>query len=133
MKYPLGSLRLAASPDGYPALVRKDGLRLELGRAEIRVFGDRGKIYASPNMLFHYVTAHHYKPPDEFIQALKHGPCPPDKEYFDRLESIGLEWAKTRRCKLAARKRVEPLISLSPVQGRPAEKLKGTEPKRKSV
>ena len=74
-------------------------VRLELGSVEIRVFGDRGKIYASPNMLFHDVTAHHYKPPDEFIQALKHGPCPPNKEYFDRVKSLGLKCAKTRCCK----------------------------------
>jgi len=73
-------------------------VRLELGSAQIRVFGDRGQIYAAPNMLFHYVTAHHYKPPDEFIQALRHGPCPPDKEYFNRLKSLGLVWKRTRCC-----------------------------------
>ncbi len=66
------------------------GDRIDLGYAEIRVFGQRGKIYAAPNMLYHYVTVHHYKPPDSFVQALKHSPCPPDPEYLDRLSALRL-------------------------------------------
>jgi len=66
------------------------GERLELGYAEIFVFGKRGKIYSAPNMLYHYVTIHHYKPPEEFIQALKQGPSPPAREYVDRLVASGL-------------------------------------------
>jgi len=69
--------------------------RLYLGSAEIRIFGKRGKIYAAPNLLFHYITAHHYKPPDEFLSALQAGPIPPDPEYFDRLNALGLEWLRT--------------------------------------
>jgi hypothetical protein len=72
-----------------------DSLRLYPGSAEIRVFGKRGKIYAAPTLLFHYVTVHHYKPPDEFLMALKEGPCPPEPEYFARLEALGLKWSKT--------------------------------------
>jgi len=62
---------------------------LPLGSAQIFVFGERGKIYVAPNMIYHYVTAHRYKPPEEFICALKHGPCPPDPEYVDRLVAVG--------------------------------------------
>src|SRR5262249_15003835 len=62
---------------------------LQLGSAEILVFGKGGKIYAAPNMIYHYVTVHHYKPPDEFLQALKDGPCPPEPEYLKRLEAVG--------------------------------------------
>ena len=65
------------------------GEQLELGYAEIRVLGERGKIYAAPNMLYHYVTVHHYKPPDEFVRALKNGPCPPNDEYLVRLAMVG--------------------------------------------
>jgi hypothetical protein len=37
--------------------------------AEIRVAaGDR--VYAAPEMVHHYVVAHSYKPPDEFIEAV---------------------------------------------------------------
>jgi len=64
--------------------------RMELGYAEIRVFGKGGKLYEAPNMLYHYVTVHHYKPPDEFLQALKNAPAPPSSEYLSRLEALGL-------------------------------------------
>ncbi len=68
---------------------------LKLGSAEIRVFGNGGKIYAAPNLIYHYVTVHGYKTPDEFVSALKEGPLPGSKEYFDRLHSLGLRCSKT--------------------------------------
>jgi hypothetical protein len=46
---------------------------LEDGRfssAEIRVSGQDGRIYASPVMLLHYVQAHDYLPPNDFIGAV---------------------------------------------------------------
>jgi hypothetical protein len=39
------------------------------GSGEIRVEGD-GKVYAAPALVYHYVDAHGYKPPEEFIQAV---------------------------------------------------------------
>ena len=38
--------------------------------AEIRVRGEDGRIYASPRMIVHYVAAHGYLPPSEFIDAV---------------------------------------------------------------
>jgi hypothetical protein len=38
--------------------------------AEIRVQGKDGRWYASPRMIAHYVEAHGYRPPDEFIEAV---------------------------------------------------------------
>ncbi len=75
------------------------GEQIELGYAEIRVFGKRGKSYAAPNMLYHYVTDHHYKPPDEFIEALKAGPCPPEQEYFDRFQALRLSFSMVQSYK----------------------------------
>src|SRR5262245_48459535 len=43
---------------------------LRLGSAEIRVIGAGSKIYAAPNLIFHYVRKHRYKPPEEFIRAV---------------------------------------------------------------
>jgi hypothetical protein len=37
---------------------------------EIRVVGPGGRIYASPVMLLHYIEAHGYLPPQEFIDAV---------------------------------------------------------------
>ena len=67
----------------------KTGQRIHLGYADIYIFGKRGKIYKAPNMVYHYVTAHHYKPPDEFVEALKISPCPPEPEYCERLKRAG--------------------------------------------
>jgi hypothetical protein len=39
------------------------------GSGEIRVSGD-GKVYAAPALVHHYVEAHGYKPPEEFIEAV---------------------------------------------------------------
>jgi hypothetical protein len=39
------------------------------GSAEIRVVGD-GRVYAAPELVHHYVAAHRYEPPAEFIAAV---------------------------------------------------------------
>ena len=39
------------------------------GSAEIRVKGER-RVYAAPELVYHYVVAHAYKPPEEFIAAV---------------------------------------------------------------
>ncbi|MBQ0825455.1 DUF7919 family protein [Streptomyces tagetis] len=40
-----------------------------LGSAEIRVTGADGTRYAAPNLVIHYITAHGYRPPEEFCRA----------------------------------------------------------------
>jgi len=77
--------------------VERHGERLMLGTAEIRVFSREGRIYASPTLIYHYVAVHHYKPPDEFLQALREGPRPPSREYFDALAKVSLQWGRTTR------------------------------------
>jgi hypothetical protein len=37
---------------------------------QIRVQGRDGTWYAAPTMIHHYVTVHHYRPPDPFIAAV---------------------------------------------------------------
>ncbi|MGW7054076.1 DUF7919 family protein [Streptomyces sp. NPDC054887] len=39
------------------------------GSAEIRVVGD-GVVYAAPELITHYVEAHEYAPPAEFVRAV---------------------------------------------------------------
>jgi hypothetical protein len=39
------------------------------GSAEVRVPG-AGRVYAAPELVYHYVVAHGYKPPGEFIAAV---------------------------------------------------------------
>lgn len=51
--------------------VTRHGKTLVLGDAEIHVHGD-GVIFVAPNLVFHYVEAHGYRPPDAFLAALLH-------------------------------------------------------------
>jgi hypothetical protein len=62
----------------------RNGEKLLLGSAEIRSFSNRGAIFAAPNLIYHYISAHHYQPPEEFLESIAEGPCPPDPEYFAR-------------------------------------------------
>jgi hypothetical protein len=43
-----------------------------LGNGEIIVKGEDGRRYAAPTLILHYIEAHHYLPPEEFIQAVRH-------------------------------------------------------------
>ena len=52
----------------YPVEYR--GKRMALGNAEIRVSGRNGKIYAAPNLIYHYIKDCSYLPPQEFLEAL---------------------------------------------------------------
>ena len=46
------------------------------GDAQVRVVGADGTIYAAPSLIEHYVTAHRYRPPQAFLDALVHGAGP---------------------------------------------------------
>jgi hypothetical protein len=64
-----------------PLVVNKGDVDFKLGDAEIRVLGENGKIYAAPNLIYHYITVHGYQPPDEFVQAVLKGPNPGSEVY----------------------------------------------------
>lgn len=68
------------------------GNRLKpFGGAEIRVFY-KDKIYAAPNLVYHYVTQHNYKPPAEFMEAVLHGPLPGSPEYETLIQKLGVDY-----------------------------------------
>jgi len=53
-----------------PTEIQSKGRKLQLGNGEIRIAGCDGKVYAAPNLVYHYVERHGYKPPDAFVKAL---------------------------------------------------------------
>jgi hypothetical protein len=53
---------------------------VRLGSAEIRVIGTN-VIYASPNLIYHYVIFHKYRPPNEFLEAVIKSPSPASESY----------------------------------------------------
>ena len=62
-----------------------DGDRL--GSAELRIIGET-EIYATPDLIYHYVTEHNYLPPDEFIDAVLHGADPGSLEHRALLNAL---------------------------------------------
>lgn len=76
-------------------VARHNAEELLLGSAEIRVGGIQERLYAAPNLIFHYVVSHNYSPPAEFVHAVLMGPCPPEDGYFDLLSKLGLIWSDT--------------------------------------
>ncbi|MDX1663994.1 MAG: hypothetical protein R3272_09385 [Candidatus Promineifilaceae bacterium] len=52
----------------------------QLGAAEIRVLGEED-IFAAPDLIYHYVTEHAYRPPAVFVQAVLEGPQPGSAEH----------------------------------------------------
>lgn len=55
-------------PRGYS--VQYKGRHIALGFAEIRVVGKNGRVYAAPNLIYHYIKDCKYLPPKEFLDAL---------------------------------------------------------------
>lgn len=76
-------------------VAQRDGDELLLGSAEIRVIAGNGKLYAAPNLIYHYVVFHNYSPPQEFVDAALSGPCPPDDYYYELLSIHGVSWSNT--------------------------------------
>jgi hypothetical protein len=81
----------ALCKSGNNTFCRQD-TKLTLGSGEIRVFSASGDTYAAPNMIYHYVLEHHYRPPEEFLQAIEQGPRPGSDEYVGHLEGLHVPW-----------------------------------------
>src|SRR6266568_7075783 len=55
----------------YPIQVTRDGTTLRLGGAELQAVGRDRAVYAAPDLVYHYVEAHSYRPPIPFIDAVR--------------------------------------------------------------
>lgn len=91
--------------DGVAACcAERGGETLLLGSSEIRVVSGSGELFAAPTLIYHYVAAHHYAPPERFLRALLEEAGPPSEAYFTRLTQLGLAWNITSIPGRAARK-----------------------------
>ena len=62
-----------------------NGYNILLGSSEIRVIDQYDeKIYASPDLILHYIINHNYIPPKCFIEAVLYGPKP-NSEHYNKL------------------------------------------------
>jgi hypothetical protein len=64
----------------------------QISSCETRVFGSDGVVYASPELICHYVVAHHYRPPNVFIEAVMNGPQPFTETYEKLLFEYGYHY-----------------------------------------
>ena len=71
---------------------KRNGVELRLGSAEIRVFGEDGTIYAAPDLIYHYMRDHHYRPPEAFLEALMRSPRPASPEHIQQIERYRFDW-----------------------------------------
>ncbi|HTW24902.1 MAG TPA: hypothetical protein VMD78_14950 [Candidatus Baltobacteraceae bacterium] len=51
--------------------VEVEGRVFKLGSAEIHVKAPDGRTFAAPDLIYHYVAQHGYKPPLEFIDVVE--------------------------------------------------------------
>lgn len=73
-------------------------IRTSLWYGEQQVLCDNGEIwvsgsdviYVAPAMVYHYVTEHGYRPPDEFIDAVMRGPLPGTAGYHALIDRWGM-------------------------------------------
>jgi hypothetical protein len=54
----------------YPVIMTIDGEEISLGSAEMRLACEGHVIFAAPDLVCHYMAAHEYRPPDEFMAAV---------------------------------------------------------------
>lgn len=52
---------------------RKPALKFRGGSGKSYVIHTDGTVFVAPNMIYHYVESHAYKPPDRFIEAVNEG------------------------------------------------------------
>lgn len=80
---------VAPPPTFFVTAIRAD-TSVILGAAEILVFGVGTRKYLSPDLIYHFVTMHQYKPPEEYIEAVEHGLDPYSVAYQERLGQMKL-------------------------------------------
>jgi hypothetical protein len=66
------------------------------GSNEIRVVSKDIKIYACPMLIIHYIEAHKYLPPQEFIDAVMTGPEPGTDDYKEEIAIMPVHWERRK-------------------------------------
>lgn len=64
---------------------------------ELRIVGEDDAVYATPYLIVHYIEAHKYLPPQEFIDAVMNGPRPGQDKYTDAVYREVLPFWEPRR------------------------------------
>lgn len=91
LRYPVNvcrgfhSCNLCSKSNTDIPMLEYQGEKRKAGYYEIRVFGKDGTIFAAPSLIFHYITCHHYQPPQSFVTAVLEGDEPDSQEYYRKV------------------------------------------------
>lgn len=91
LRYPVNVCRgfheceFCKNQQGGVPLIEYKGENRKVGYYEIRIFSKNGTVYAAPSLIFHYIVAHKYKPPQEFVDAVIEAGNIYDEEYYNRI------------------------------------------------
>jgi len=69
---------------GYHECDFCDFVNIELGATTVLI-AYKNKVYAYPGLITHYIEAHYYRPPDEFIEAVLNYDHQSAIEYFKKI------------------------------------------------
>ena len=64
------STNSCSSRDSGMVTIERGNKQVKVGDSEFFVETDSGLLYHAPTLIYHYVSAHHYLPPQCFIEAL---------------------------------------------------------------
>lgn len=73
---------------GGPGTLRNGDAVVQMGASNLFVPG-RGVVYVAPSLIAHYIDAHGYRPPDEFVEAVLQCPDPRSMDYKRLLLASG--------------------------------------------
>ena len=71
-----------------PLVVEHQSKEFRLGFSVIFVFGANATVFAAPDLIVHYVSSHHYQPPQSFTLAVLESVLPPSEAYNAKVESL---------------------------------------------
>jgi hypothetical protein len=72
---------------GGPATIHYQGRSVAIGNGEVLVPGE-SVVFVAPSSIIHYIDAHEYRPPDEFVEAVLRCPAMRSMEYFKQLRRL---------------------------------------------
>jgi hypothetical protein len=77
-----------SAPKLFGTEVAFKGRRLTVGTANLFIPGN-GVVYVAPSLIIHYLLAHQYQPPTEFVDAVRACPGMLTPEYIDAIRRFG--------------------------------------------
>lgn len=88
-RHPCGFCRLTGGPTSVSVEPeRGPGLSVDVGIANLFVPG-RDVLYMAPSLIVHFIDAHEYKPPYEFVEAVMACPEMRSAAYLRAIHAVG--------------------------------------------